>query len=240
MDALTLFVAGLMGFGAQAPSLPPSAAAEGSAIGRWQPLITEAAERFAIPAPWIAAVMAAESGGQALVDGQPNTSPAGAIGLMQVLPGTYRELRQRHQLGPDPAQPRDNILAGTAYLRALYDRFGAPGFLAAYNAGPGRYRQFLTQGRPLPAETRRYLAQLGPRIEGPQGPNRPTPGAPDEPPLLRELRRTEPAQAAPEAANTDGSLFTSPRSPVPLPAITEPGGLFVPLTGAVVRPGRTP
>jgi soluble lytic murein transglycosylase-like protein len=46
----------------------------------------------------------------------------------------------------------------------MHDRFGSPGFLAAYNAGPGRYEEHLSRGRALPAETRAYLAQLRPII----------------------------------------------------------------------------
>ncbi|WP_447411863.1 lytic transglycosylase domain-containing protein, partial [Clostridium perfringens] len=65
-------------------------------------------------------------------------SRAGAIGLMQIMPATYAELRRDLGLGPDPFAVRDNVLAGTAYLRRMYDRYGSPGFLAAYNAGPGR------------------------------------------------------------------------------------------------------
>ena len=81
---------------------------------------------------------------------------------MQVMPGTYEEMRRRHGLGGDPHDPRDNILAGTAYLCTLYERFGFPGLFAAYNAGPGRYQEHLTDGRPLPRETRAYLARLDP------------------------------------------------------------------------------
>lgn len=62
-------------------------------------------------------------------------------------------------------RPRDNILAGAAYIRELYDRYGAPGFLAAYNAGPGRYERHLATGRPLPAETQAYVATLVPMIK---------------------------------------------------------------------------
>ena len=53
------------------------------------------------------------------------------------------------------------------YLRAMYNRFGSPGFLAAYNAGPGRYAEHLSTGRPLPRETRAYVARLAPLIERP-------------------------------------------------------------------------
>jgi hypothetical protein len=84
------------------------------------------------------------------------------MGLMQIMPGTWNELRARHGLGPDPYDPHDNILAGTAYIRELHNRYGEPGFLAAYNAGPGRYERHLATGRPLPAETQAYVATLAP------------------------------------------------------------------------------
>ena len=128
--------------------------------------ILESSYRFNIPPEWIHAVMEAESGGRTHLNGRPITSHAGAMGLMQVMPGTYEELRREHDLGRNPHVPRDNILAGTAYLRKMYDLFGSPGFLAAYNAGPGRYSQHLRQGRPLPPETRRYVAVIYPRIAG--------------------------------------------------------------------------
>jgi len=117
--------------------------------------VAEAAHRFGIPEAWIWAVMRVESGGR-----RNAVSRAGAMGLMQIMPGTWAQLRARHRLGSDPFDPRDNIMAGAAYLRAMYDRYGnASAMLAAYNAGPGRYDQYL-RGRPLPAETRAYLARL--------------------------------------------------------------------------------
>ena len=119
-------------------------------------LITEAARRFGLPPHWIRAVMKQESGFNPRA-----TSHAGAMGLMQVMPATYAELRRRHGLGPDPYDPRDNILAGAAYLRELHDRFGLEGMLPAYNAGPGRYLQHRDEGRPLPLETRDYVARIG-------------------------------------------------------------------------------
>lgn len=88
------------------------------------------------------------------------------MGLMQIMPGTWEELRMKHHLGADPYQPRDNILAGAAYLRELLDRFGRNGFLAAYNAGPGRYEEHLLTGRPLPRETINYVRKLAPLIRG--------------------------------------------------------------------------
>ena len=96
-------------------------------------------------------------------------SQKGAIGLMQVMPKTYAELRVRHRLGADPCDPHDNILAGAAYLREMLDRYGAPGFLAAYNAGPARYDEHLMKGRPLPGETQDYVAKLAPMIGVQQG-----------------------------------------------------------------------
>lgn len=123
--------------------------------------IAEAARRFALPEHWIRAVMRAESAFNPRA-----TSHAGAIGLMQVMPATYAELRARHGLGPDPYAPRDNVLAGAAYLRELHDAFGPSGFLAAYNAGPGRYRDHLATGRPLPLETRLYVAKIAQDLGG--------------------------------------------------------------------------
>ncbi len=116
--------------------------------------IALAAERFGLSPDLIAEVIAAESAGDAKA-----VSSKGAMGLMQLMPATWRMLRARLDLGPDPFDPRDNILAGAAYLRELHDRYGAPGFLAAYNAGPGRYEQSLA-GRPLPGETLAYVTRL--------------------------------------------------------------------------------
>ncbi len=121
--------------------------------------IAEASQRFGIPASWISAVIKVESSGNPSA-----VSSAGAMGLMQIMPGTWAELRRTYSFGDDPFDPRENILAGTAHLRAMYDRFGSPGFLAAYNAGPARYEGYLISGRPLPAETHNYLAVLEPII----------------------------------------------------------------------------
>jgi soluble lytic murein transglycosylase-like protein len=121
------------------------------------PFIAKAARRFPVPEAWIRAVIAAESGGRTELDGKPITSPAGAMGPMQVMPATYEEMRQHYGLGSDPYDPANNILAGTAYLGELYRRFGSTGMFAAYNAGPERYQQFLDTGRSLPAETKAYL-----------------------------------------------------------------------------------
>ena len=130
-------------------------------LDRWGVHVREASSRFGIPEEWVRRVMRAESGGQTTLDGRPITSRAGAMGLMQLMPGTWAEMRNLHRLGPDPHEPRDNILAGTAYLRAMYERFGYPGLFAAYNAGPERYSEHLTTGRRLPAETIAYVAAVG-------------------------------------------------------------------------------
>jgi hypothetical protein len=121
--------------------------------------IAEASHRFGVPQHWIRAVMRVESAGDRTA-----VSRAGAMGLMQIMPGTYAELRRQHGLGPDPFDVRDNIFAGAAYLRQMYDRYGAPGFLAAYNAGPGRWESHLAGRRALPAETINYLARLAPEL----------------------------------------------------------------------------
>jgi membrane-bound lytic murein transglycosylase B len=117
--------------------------------------IAEATQRFGIPADWIRQIIRAESGGDPLA-----ISPKGAMGLMQLMPKTWAELRNRYGLGTDPCNPHDNILAGAAYLREMHDRYGSPGFLAAYHAGPGRYEDYRDRHRPLPPETRSYVAEL--------------------------------------------------------------------------------
>jgi len=88
------------------------------------------------------------------------------MGLMQIMPETWASLRLRYGLGPDPFDAHDNILAGAAYLRSLHDRYGAPGFLAAYDAGPARYEAYLATGQPLPNETLAYVGRLAPVVTG--------------------------------------------------------------------------
>jgi hypothetical protein len=135
---------------AQVPAAPAPPIRE-----RYANYVGEAALRFGIPAQWIDAVMRAESFGDAAA-----TSPKSAMGLMQIVPRTWEDLRGRYGLGANPYDPHDNILAGTAYLRELYDRYGPDGFLAAYNAGPGRYEAYLATGRALPFETLAYIARV--------------------------------------------------------------------------------
>lgn len=134
----------------------PAAATEAEAFVPWSADIAEASRRFGVPEPWIHAVMQIESGGDPRA-----VSPKGAMGLMQIMPETWAELRARYGLGADPYDPRENILAGAGYLREMHDRYGYPGLFAAYNAGPRRMDEHLSEGRALPAETRAYLAALG-------------------------------------------------------------------------------
>ncbi|WP_408869640.1 lytic transglycosylase domain-containing protein [Commensalibacter oyaizuii] len=133
----------------------------GPASDPWGPYIKEASKRFDVPEEWIRGVMKQESGGNSFA-----TSGPGAMGLMQLMPPTYDEMRIAYNLGDDAYDPHDNIMAGTAYIRQMYDIYGSPGFLAAYNGGPGRLDDFLTRNRALPLETRRYVASIGPRIQG--------------------------------------------------------------------------
>jgi hypothetical protein len=130
------------------------------AIAHWEPLIAEAGARFQVPIVWIERVIVQESRGLTTLDGHPITSSAGAMGLMQIMPATYSELRRRYGFGPDAYDPHDNILAGAAYLGELYRRYGYPNLFAAYNAGPSRLEAFLFDGRPLPDATIAYVAAI--------------------------------------------------------------------------------
>lgn len=156
-----LALAGMPFGAAAAQAATPAVQMERSAFGdSFAGYMTEAAQRFGIPAAWIRAVIAAESASDPHA-----VSPKGAMGLMQIMPETWDALRQRYALGDNPFDPRANILAGTAYLREMLDRYGPEEFLAAYNAGPQRYADHLAAGKPLPAETRAYLASLMPMID---------------------------------------------------------------------------
>jgi soluble lytic murein transglycosylase-like protein len=193
VDALTRFlIAGLL---AAAP-------ARADPLDRWRGLVEEASTRFGLPARWIEQVIRAESGGRTMLDGAPIRSRAGAIGLMQLMPVTWATMRARLGLGTDPDDPRNNILAGTAFLRLMYDRFGFPALFAAYNAGPGFYARHLAGAAPLPAETRAYLTKVGAGAAGPM------PAAP--PPLfaIRRDRGGGPAETGGSAATP--SIFAIP------------------------------
>lgn len=153
MAALIRFAAAL--------ALVAATPAHADEIVRWRPYIGEASTRFGVPSTWIERVMLRESGGRTELAGRPIRSSKGAIGLMQLMPATWASTRAVLGLGDDPDDPRDNILAGTYYLRLMYDRFGYPGCFAAYNAGPGRYAAWLAGTAPLPRETVAYLGAIG-------------------------------------------------------------------------------
>ena len=146
----------------------PATAQTGGAE-QWSAYIDEAAQRFALPRDWIERVMMAESAGQTTLNGHPIQSSAGAMGLMQLMPATYQDMRLAENLGADPFDPHDNILAGTAYLRLMFNRYGYPGLFAAYNAGPGRFEASL-RGLPLPRETRAYVRKV--TVSQPVSPSR--------------------------------------------------------------------
>ena len=198
--------------------------------------VTEASQRFGIPTTWIMAVMRVESAGDLRA-----VSSAGAMGLMQVMPDTWAGLRIRHGLGHDPFEPRDNILAGTAYLREMWDRYGnVAAMLAAYNAGPARYDEYRLADRPLPTETRAYVAALAPALLG----ERPSGTA------ITAARPLDWREAALFIMRDDGASATDPVLPhrtvggaaLPVPAspqtgITpQPDGLFVQRETGEVRP----
>lgn len=224
-----LAAAGLLLWTSGAPQVPvgqPPQRSESGAAWTLSPpsatpplnaLIAEASHRFGVPEAWIRAVIRAESGFDTRA-----VSSAGAMGLMQLMPDTYADMRARHGLGPDPFAPRDNLLAGAAYLRHLHDRFGPAGVLAAYNAGPGRYLDHLQTGRPLPAETltyegrvRRFLAESRPAVAPPSGePSAPAPDDPYASPLFVDRpTRAQPGIAVSVAGPV--SAASDPASPSP-------------------------
>ncbi len=194
----------------------------------WGPYIVEASAKYDMPDRWIREVIRAESSGKVF-----DTSDPGAMGLMQVMPATYDELKAQYGLGDDAYDPHDNIMAGTAYLRQMYDLYGNPGFLAAYNAGPGRLDDYLNRHKPLPLETRNYVAKIAPRIQGvepnrlspatayamnqlpiniPPGPRYPT--RPQTPVVLADTRRGGTPRGTVQVATLD--------PPLPLPPTQSP------------------
>jgi len=243
--AACLALAGLAacGGGGHPPAYQPreaSYAPPGPPHDPWGPYIVEASRRFDVPELWIREVMRVESGGRPLA-----LSSAGAMGLMQVMPATYAELAARYDLGPDPYHPRDNILAGAAYLREMYDRFGNPAFLAAYNAGPGTLDTYLAGRRGLPDETRRYVAMIAPRIAGVHPQTRASPAAyaygalpTDIPPGPRRTARGRPTPL----------LAYAPPRPPPAPPVqtaVAPAPVTAPVrepvvTAALQRPPSAP
>lgn len=207
-------------------------AASTTSIDPVRDAIAEASHRFGVPQHWIRAVMRVESAGD-----RSAVSRAGAMGLMQIMPGTYAELRRQYGLGPDPFDVRDNIFAGAAYLRRMYDRYGAPGFLAAYNAGPGRWESHLAGRRALPAETINYLARLAPAlgislesatIAAPPSP----PPSPFEAPLFVQISTRLASQASPvDRRRTDEATAPDLTRAAPNDRQSSPPNIAIPRTG---------
>lgn len=189
--------------------------------------VAEASQRFGIPEHWIYAVIRTESVGRIGA-----VSSAGAMGLMQLMPGTWARQRARFGLGSDPFDPRDNIMAGTSYLREMYDRYGGYGMLAAYNAGPGRYEQARDRGRPLPAETRAYVARIAPTLQSNRTVTVVTSASPIEPVRLAWTQsglfaaQSSTAEAEPTVDIGEAAAATPPASPHPR------GGLFASVSGS--------
>ncbi len=189
-------------------------AAPGPASDPWGPYIREASAKYGVPETFIREVMRQESGGHQYLNGELTTSSAGAMGLMQIMPATYASLEARYGLGPDPYDPHDNIMGGAALIRELYDQYGSPAFLAAYDAGPRRLEDYLAGRSELPDETIAYLDNVAPRLVGASpmsGPLVAFAGNPGQAPASSPVPTQAPVEVA-EAA-----------PPVPMDAPTQAG-----------------
>lgn len=192
--------------------------------------VAEASLRFGLPEHWIYAVMRTESAGRIGA-----VSSAGAMGLMQLMPETWARQRARFALGADPFDPRDNIMAGTSYLREMYDSYGNSGFLAAYNAGPGRYENWRDRGRPLPAETRAYVAKIAPMLQTGSAATVVASASPVQPVRPSWTQGQLFAVRGDAAADASGS-FAAAATPTSIPALPAPlNSLFAPVSGSRVQ-----
>lgn len=221
--------------------MPAITMAQGTPIARPSPRdpyadhIAEASRRFGVPIAWIRAVMRAESAGDSRA-----ISRKGAMGLMQIMPETWAGLRLRHRLGADPYDPHDNIIAGAGYIRELFDRYGSPGWIAAYNAGPGRYEDSL-KGRALPLETRAYVAIVAPSVGGSDAAGPIVVAAIDPlawtraPLFIAQRERTPAADPVPAARASDAAMPTSSVRDVSA-IVPQSDGLFVPRVGGRTAP----
>lgn len=117
-------------------------------------LADAAADKYGLPRELVRSVMAAESG---MFAGA--ISPKGAIGLMQLMPGTAQVL------GVNPYDPAQNVDAGARYLRDLLEKYkyGLRHALAAYNAGPGAVDKY--NGIPPYRETIDYISRIEKKLK---------------------------------------------------------------------------
>ena len=202
-------------------------------IAQWTPYIKEASHRFGIAEDWIKAVMRMESGGHTnAADGTPITSKTGAMGLMQLMPETWRDMQQQYGLGQNPYDPHDNVLAGAAYLRWLYEKFGFPKMCAAYNAGPATETQHSAGLRELPDETRNYVRGIA-HILGSKAPETEVAGAPI-PAVLRGKsipgERSTPVSSVLRASVPESTMVS----------FTRPDGVQVDIDAVTVTSMRAP
>src|SRR5687768_1525999 len=143
------------GFTAAPSQQAPKAPRVNSRAAQFESLIEQHANANNVSPVLVRAVIEAESAFNPRA-----VSHLGAMGLMQLMPGTARDLGVT-----DPFDPNDNIRGGTKYPRKLLDRFDGNVnlALAAYNAGPGAVERY--DGIPPYRETRNYVAKIGNRIK---------------------------------------------------------------------------
>ncbi len=233
--ALSVLIAGSAATVFPATSSARTVTPSATAVHPYAAHVGEAAARFSLSEDLIWTVMRAESGGNPRA-----LSRAGAMGLMQIMPGTWADLTARHRLGTDPFDIRANILAGAAYLRAMLDRYrDLNAALAAYNAGPGRVDEWRAGKRALPAETIAYVARIAPALGEPSVSStaRPAVILPDWRSAALFTARvdgaSERAVAAPDAPPTRIAMTAPVQGSAASPAGSNP--LFVPLSGQVAQ-----
>jgi soluble lytic murein transglycosylase-like protein len=142
----------------QAPSFRATRpAASGDVLERFEPLVQEHSQRQSLRPDLVRAVIQVESGFNPWA-----RSPKGAMGLMQLMPATARELGVRNAYDPE-----ENVRGGTQYLRQLLDKYQGDEelALAAYNAGSGAVDRY---GRQVPPyrETKDYVRKVGSAADG--------------------------------------------------------------------------
>ncbi|MCC4232631.1 lytic transglycosylase domain-containing protein [Sphingobium soli] len=233
--AFSLLIAGYATAAFPVASSAQNVAPRASALHPYAAHVGEASARFGLPEDLIWAVMRAESAGNPRA-----LSPAGAMGLMQIMPATWRGLTARHGLGTDAFEVRANILAGAAYLRAMFDRYGdLTSMLAAYNAGPRRVDDWRAGGRSLPPETVAYVARIAPAmgVSSVTSSARPAAVLPDWRSAMLFTARSDGASERTAAAQDAPPTRIAMTAPAPRSAASPAGSnaLFVPLSGQVAR-----